>query len=369
MKMTFLQLLLIPLALTACGESGSGDKPGKNNTVDIDPVVLTFTHDGGSDMIRVKSKREWTAYTDDDEWIKLTFTAGTQAEGTVAVAVAANPDTVARRGTVVMKSGAARAVCTVSQEAAPSIECSDLCPLEGYRLVWRDEFDRDGILRGDWSYQTAHAGWVNNELQTYVDQTSPKGQPVAECAQGKLRIHCFKEDGMIYSGRVYACRNKGWKYGYFEASIRLPKGKGTWPAFWMMPVAFTSWPGDGEIDIMEEVGVDANWTSSSIHTAAYNHVKGTQKTAKVYTKGAEDDFHTYGLEWTPDYIRSYVDGKPLLYFPNDGKNNKDTWPYYTPFYLILNVAWGGDWGGYAGVDDNALPVDMEVDYVRVFQKP
>ena len=368
MKMTILQILFLPLALLSCADNSQGDEPGKLNTVNCHPTTLSFACGGGSDVIDVTSEREWTAYSD-DEWLSLAFDAGTANAGTITVTADVNPDTIARQGVVVVKSGAARVTCTVSQEASPKMEYSDLCPLEGYRLVWNDEFDKDGVLQGDWSYQTANAGWVNNELQTYVSRTSPKGQAVAECSKGKLRIHCFSEDGKVYSGRVYACRNSGWKYGYFEASIRLPKGKGSWPAFWMMPVHFTSWPGDGEIDIMEEVGVDANWTSSSVHTTAYNHVKGTQKTAKVYTKGAEEDFHTYGLEWTPDYIRSYVDGKPLLFFPNDGKGNKDTWPYTSPFYLILNIAWGGDWGGYAGVDDNALPIDMEVDYVRVFQKP
>lgn len=368
MKMYILHTLLLPLAWLSCACNGPGDDSGEINTVNCHPTSLMFEHDGGKGVIDVTSQREWTAYTD-DEWLTLTFDGGTSTSGAVTVTAVANPDTVVRKGTVVVKSGAARATCTVTQKAAPKIAYNDLCPLEGYRLVWQDEFDRDGILRGEWSYQTANAGWVNHELQTYIEQTSPKGQPVAECSKGKLRIHCFKEEDKIYSGRVYACRNRGWKYGYFEASIRLPKGKGTWPAFWMMPVHFTSWPGDGEIDIMEEVGVDANWISSSIHTTAYNHVKGTQKTAKVYTKGAEEGFHTYGLEWTPDYIRSFVDGKQLLYFPNDGKGNKETWPFNTPFYLILNIAWGGDWGGYAGVDDSALPIDMEVDYVRVFQKP
>ena len=367
--MTLLNLLFLPLVLMACSpDSNPGEESEDLNTINCYPIALSFENVGGTSTIDVTSEREWTAYTA-DEWLSISFDAGISTTGTISVTAAANSDTLARQGTVIVKSGSARATCTVSQMPAGKVEYSNLCPLEGYQLVWHDEFDSDGILRGDWSYQTANAGWVNNELQTYVEQASPKGQSVAQCSKGSLKINCFKEGDKVYSGRVYACRGKGWKYGYFEASIRLPKGKGTWPAFWMMPVNFTSWPGDGEIDIMEEVGVDANWTSSSIHTTAYNHVKGTQKTAKVYTKGAEEEFHTYGLEWTPEYIRSFVDGKELLHFANDGKGNKDTWPYTTPFYLILNVAWGGDWGGYAGVDADALPVTMEVDYVRVFQKP
>ena len=128
------------------------------------------------------------------------------------------------------------------------------------------------------------------------------------------------------------------------------------------------WPKCGEIDIMEEVGVNPNYTSSSLHTEKFNHVMGTQITKECLTAGAEDGFHVYRLEWTPDYIKTYVDGKELLNFNNDGKNDVGSWPFNKPFYVILNLAWGGDWGGMKGVDESALPVQMEVDYVRVFQK-
>ena len=100
----------------------------------------------------------------------------------------------------------------------------------------------------------------------------------------------------------------GWKYGYIEASIKLPKGKGTWPAFWMMPVNFRSWPADGEIDIMEEVGYHPDYVSSSLHATAHVHSNGTQVTHEMYCKGAEGEFHTYAMEWTAQNITTYVDG-------------------------------------------------------------
>ena len=243
-----------------------------------------------------------------------------------------------------------------------------VCPIDGYQLVWSDEFNTSIVDGSKWTYQEARAGWVNHELQTYVKETSPQGNKVAECKNGKLLIHCFKEGDKIYSGRLYGNRNTGFKYGYIEASIKLPKGKGTWPAWWMMPVANSQWPACGEIDIMEEVGVDANRVSSSIHCQAYNHPNKTQKTHEMYCAGAEDGFHVYALEWTESYIRTYVDGKVQLYFENDGKGNNDTWPFNKAFYPILNIAWGGDWGGYKGVDETALPVTMEIDYVRIWQK-
>ena len=242
------------------------------------------------------------------------------------------------------------------------------CPLPGYKLVWNDEFSKSIVDSSRWVFQEARAGWVNHELQTYVKGESPEGRKVAECKKGTLRIYTFREGDKVYSGRLYGNRSVGFKYGYIEARIKLPRGKGTWPAWWMMPVEGGRWPACGEIDIMEEVGADPDDVSSSIHCAAYNHPAKTQKTHHLYCKGAEDSFHVYALEWTEDYIRTYVDGTEQLYFENDKQGNSDTWPFDKAFYPILNVAWGGDWGGYKGIDESALPLTMEVDYVRIWQK-
>lgn len=119
---------------------------------------------------------------------------------------------------------------------------------------------------------------------------------------------------------------------------------------------------------MEEVGANPNYVSSSIHCTAYNHPNNTQKTHEMYCAGAEGEFHVYTLEWTTDYIKTWVDGKEQLVFMNDKTNNDDTWPFHVAFYPILNLAWGGTWGGYKGVDESALPVTMQIDYVRIFQK-
>ena len=180
-------------------------------------------------------------------------------------------------------------------------------------------------------------------------------------------------DGKIYSGRINARPSEGWLYGYVEARICLPEGKGTWPAFWMMPSNVdwntNPWPYCGEIDIMEEVGADPNQVSSSLHTGNYNHTKNTQKTHAMNCPGAEGEFHIYALEWTADEITTYVDGKVQLKVTKSqmGTDHAD-WPFHYAFYPILNLAWGGDWGGYKGVDESALPVTMKVDYVRIFQK-
>lgn len=241
----------------------------------------------------------------------------------------------------------------------------------GYRLVWHDEFDGEAIS-SDWSYEEKDAYWVNNELQNYR-KGEIDGKKTVEIKNGLLNINCFKgNDGKVYSGRIYAKRNEGWQYGYIEARIKLPKGKGTWPAFWMLPVYVDwdngGWPRCGEIDIMEEVGADPDYVSSSLHAEGHIHTDTSSNpiSHEMLCPGAEEGFHTYAIEWTAKQITTYVDGKVQLQYSSDGTEHN--YPYTKPFYIILNLAWGGSWGGYDGVDESALPATMQVDYVRVFQK-
>lgn len=255
---------------------------------------------------------------------------------------------------------------------ATEVDDSPFVP-EGYVLVWNDEFDNGEFPRKDWVAEEWDPGRVNNELQTYTVFPADGGKTL-EIKEGKLNINCYKgEDGKIYSARINAKPDTGWLYGYFESRIKLPSGKGTWPAFWMMPSNVdwetNPWPKCGEIDIMEEVGVDPNRVSSSLHTMNYNHTIGTQKTHEMEREGAEGDFHIYALEWDENGMITYVDGIPQLSVTKEEMgDDHDSWPFVYPFYPILNLAWGGDWGGYKGVDESALPVTMEVDYVRIYEK-
>ena len=299
--------------------------------------------DGGTVTVNVTTTaKEWGAYATDN-FIKVDYENTNSSSGTVTITVEDNPTSYERTGAVVIMSGNSRKSIAVSQEAS-----IDSNAPEGYKLVWHDEFNSGSELNAsDWTHE------VQNR--------------VTEVRNGKLRITALKENGKVYSGRVYAKVREGWTYGYIEASIKLPKGKGTWPAFWMMPVNFRSWPADGEIDIMEEVGYHPNYVSSSLHANAHVHTQGTQVTHEMLCEGAEDEFHTYAILWTADNITTYVDGQVQLSYDNTGKG-RDDWPYDNPFYVIFNLAWGGDWGGSQGVDESALPTTMEVDYVRVFQK-
>jgi hypothetical protein len=119
---------------------------------------------------------------------------------------------------------------------------------------------------------------------------------------------------------------------------------------------------------MEYVGYDPNVVHASVHTMAYNHAIGTQKTATKRVENVETEFHIYALEWTADRITAFIDGQQYFSFANDGRGDVNTWPFNKPFYLKLNLAWGGNWGGAQGVDESKLPATYEIDYVRVYQK-
>ena len=357
-------LLSLAVAFSGCGGSGDDPKPAEV-VLTVSPETVSAPAEGGTYTVNVATTgQEWGVAIGEDFFTVKTQNTAAQA-GTLTITVPANPVAEARSGAVTIMSGSARKTVTVTQSAA---EKPAYYAPEGYQLVWHDEFDEGTELnKVDWTHEVQNSGWVNHELQNYVNHTTPKGHNVTEIMDGKLQIHCFKEDGKVYSGRVYAHVKEGWKYGYIEASIKLPKGKGTWPAFWMMPVNFRSWPADGEIDIMEEVGYHPDFVSSSLHANAHVHSNNTQVTHEMYCKGAEGEFHTYAIEWTAQNITTYVDGKVQLSYDNRGLG-RDDWPYNDPFYVIFNLAWGGDWGGSQGVDESALPVTMEVDYIRVFQK-
>lgn len=317
---------------------------------------------GGTYSVGVGYQGEFTAASD-AAWAKATV-----ADGGVSISVEPNTALQSRTATVTVTSADGSQEISLRQESAPMTAVN--VP-EGYRLVWQDEFDEGTTLDpARWTHEVQGPGWVNNELQTYVDG-SAAGRRVTELVDGKLNITCFKAGSTIYSGRVYADVDKGWKYGYIEARIMLPEGKGTWPAFWMMPVDndFTAnpWPHCGEIDIMESVGYDPNVVVSTIHCTKYNNTGTAIESARKKVPTAQDEFHVYAMEWTADKMTFLVDGEPLLTYANDG-TGEDAWPFDKPFYVILNLAWGGAWGGQQGVDESCLPAVMKVDYVRVFQK-
>lgn len=371
-------LSIICLALLSCGDdNGANGQEPQNVSISCSPSNVEFTKDGGKSIVLVTViGSEWTVEADKNDWLTVTVSKISASSANVTIAAQPNTTTEKRTCNVTVTANAEnKKVINVTQapkEKYDGEEVNIVTP-EGYTLVWHDEFSEEGSLSSDWTHEVQKAGWVNNELQNYVRETSPSGRKVTELVAGHLAINCFEEDGKVYSGRVYAKVDEGWKYGYFEARIKLPSGKGTWPAYWMMPVgndwSTNPWPKCGEIDIMEEVGCVPNEVSSSIHTQDYNHTIGTQKTHAMNLADAEGAYHVYALEWTEDAITTYVDGKvQLAVTKKELGSDHNQWPFHYAFYPILNLAWGGMWGGMNGVDPSALPVTMEVDYVRIFQK-
>ncbi len=358
-KMISILLMTGILYFSGCSDDRETSYAGDNQTVVLSVTEVSLTPEEQSFTVDVTTDHEFTAYTSDD-WLSVTPEYTIALDTTLTVTVEENTDTVARNATVTVLCGGTRRSIAVTQSGV-TVEETEITAPDGYTLVWNDEFNGTE-LGGDWTYEIQSAGWVNNELQTYVKDTE-----VTTVSDGTLKINLIKNGDDVKSARIYAKYKEGWQYGYIEASIKLPTGKGTWPAFWMMPVNYTSWPDDGEIDIMESVGYNPNVVVSTIHCNKYNNTGTSIESASMSVPTSQTEFHVYALEWTEDELIFYVDGEVLLTYANDGTGT-DAWPFDAPFYVILNLAWGGDWGGLNGVDESALPATMEVEYVRVFQR-
>jgi beta-glucanase (GH16 family) len=243
-------------------------------------------------------------------------------------------------------------------------------------LVWADEFDVPGLPDSTrWSFDVGGHGWGNQELQYYTARRLEN----ARVEDGRLIIEAHREewDGSEFTSARLVTKGKGdWTYGRFEARARLPSGRGTWPAIWMLPTerrhGEAYWPDNGEIDIMEHVGHEPDVVHASVHTKAYHHSIGTQRSASVHLPTARTEFNVYAVEWTAEEIRGFVNGQHHFTFRNERVGDIQTdyqkWPFDAPFHLILNVAVGGSWGGAQGVDPGIWPQRMEVDYVRVYQR-
>jgi beta-glucanase (GH16 family) len=227
-----------------------------------------------------------------------------------------------------------------------------------WELVWSDEFN--------------YTGWGNNEKQYYLEKSSEN----SFVKDGKLHITALKkafEKSNYTSSKLTTYQRFTLQYGKIEVMAKLPAGKGTWPAIWMLPVSLKEkkegWPLCGEIDIMEHVGKNPNVIHTSLHSELYNHIKGTQITHFEKLSDVFSTFHKYAIEWTKESIKFYIDDKLFFesYKGQDGRiSTNEGWPFDKQYYLILNLAMGGNWGGE--IDDSILPVAMQIDYVRIYQK-
>ena len=238
----------------------------------------------------------------------------------------------------------------------------------GYKLVWSDEFSGSGLPDPKkWGYDTRGNKyfWWHNERQYYSSGRLEN----ARVEDGHLTIEVRKEalpDAKDWIGQEYSSarlRTAGraaWQYGFFDVRAKLACGRGAWPAVWLLSET-GQWPRDGEIDIMEQVGHEPGKIQSTLHSSTKELMAGT--TTIRDTCGT---YHNYQLDWRKDGMTFMVDGN-AIYVIKKGDRGYDSWPFDHKFYLILNVAVGGAWGGLKGIDSNAFPSQMDIDYVRVYQ--
>jgi beta-glucanase (GH16 family) len=233
-----------------------------------------------------------------------------------------------------------------------------------WHKVWSDEFNYSGLPdTNKWGYDTGTGqnGWGNNELEYYTFKKTEN----ARVENGLLLITAKKEKigQKNYSSARLITKNKGdWLYGRFEISAKIPKGKGIWPALWMLPTdwKYGNWPASGEIDIMENVGFEPNTIHFTIHA------EGSDKGATIKLPDPYSKFVVYALEWNKNQMDFYADTQKVFTYKNDGTGYK-MWPFDKRFHILLNIAVGGNWGGQQGVDSSIYPQQMIIDYVRVFE--
>lgn len=362
----FAGLLLIAAAIlcsSRCSGGAEPDVPAAAPSLTLSSEAFDFDYNARTVSYTVTCNSDWGVAIDGaPDWVSVSPSGGISGSTSLKLTLKENKGTEKRSASLIFRAGTLRKEYTVTQGFN---EASEIVVPDGYKLVWQDEFDEGDVpSKDEWWYETGGGGWGNNEIQTYV-AGSQGGTKLASVSNGTLKIQARKIDGNVYSIRMNT--RKAWTYGWFEARLKVSDLEGAWPAFWMMPQNFKAWPDDGEIDIMEYAvstqGKDK--VSSSIHCKAFNWPAGTQKTHVKSITGAASEFHVYALEWSADQMKFYVDGELHLTFKNDGKGY-DHWPFSAPFYLKLNLAWGGNMGGKT--NDSGLPATYEVDYVRVFQK-
>jgi beta-glucanase (GH16 family) len=230
------------------------------------------------------------------------------------------------------------------------------------KLVWEENFNGSSLNEKDWNFELGdgcpNCGWGNNERQLYT-KTNHK------VANNQLTIVGKKEGNTYSSTRITTQGKKEFQYGRFEARAKLPVGQGVWPAFWMLGsnIKQVGWPLCGEIDILEYVGKEPHMVFTSLHTQASHG--NTINTKKTKFENIEKGFHIYAVEWTKDKMDFFVDDQ-LVYTFQPEQKTEATWPYNQPFYLIVNMAIGGNFGG-PEVDDTILPQEFVIDYIRVYQ--
>lgn len=256
--------------------------------------------------------------------------------------------------------------------------CSTVCAASParWRLVWSDEFNGptgSTVDSGKWSFDIGGGGWGNNELESYTNRLDN-----SQLQGGALLIRALREtftgaDNITrhYTSARLLTRNKfTLTYGRVEARIKLPYGQGIWPAFWMLgnDIDSAGWPNCGEIDIMENIGKEPSIVHGTLHGPGYSGANGVTAAYRLTrSQKFSEDYHTFAVQWEPEAIRFYVDSR--LYktrTPADLPAGKP-WVFNHPFFILLNIAVGGDFPGNPDAT-TVFPQVMKIDYVRVYQR-
>lgn len=230
-------------------------------------------------------------------------------------------------------------------------------------LVWQEEFDNLTLNEADWNFELGdgcpnNCGWGNKEKQLYTKKNH-------SLKDGNLVIRIEKESTHYTSTRITTAGKKEFQYGRMEARAKIPTGKGIWPAFWMLGsnISKIGWPKCGEIDILEYVGREPDMVYTSLHTQdSHGNTINSKKTS---FPSIEEGFHIYAIEWTKDKMDFFVDDQLVYTFAPEVKN-ENIWPFDQPFFFIVNVAVGGNFGGH-DVDDSIFPQEYLIDYIKVYQ--
>ena len=262
--------------------------------------------------------------------------------------------------------------CSEEEMVSQNKETNDW-EIEGWNIVWQDEFNNDSLDLTKWSREIGGHGWGNNELQFYTDSDSnsyvENGNLTLKAQVVPQGIGSSKGLRYYSSARLRTYGKGDWKYGRIEVKAKVASGQGIWPAIWMLPTdwLFGGWPSSGEIDIMEHVGYDLGVVHGSVHTEAYNHKINTQRSSARKIANVDTEFHVYSIIWDKDKISFFIDDVQYFLFENDQQGNYKTWPFDQRFHLLINIAVGGDWPGNPDNSTN-FPRKMLVDYVRVYEK-
>lgn len=233
---------------------------------------------------------------------------------------------------------------------------------KGKKLIWEENFNSNELNPETWNIELGdgcpNCGWGNHERQLYTAENH-------KVVNGKLIITAKKEGGKYSSTRITTKAKKEFKYGYIEAKAKLPLGIGIWPAFWMLGsnISEVGWPKCGEIDILEYVGKEPKTVFTSLHTQDSHG--NTINTKKTKIEEIEQGYHLYAIDWTKEKIDFFVDNK-LVYSFNPVSKTEAIYPFNQSFFIVINMAIGGDFGG-PEVDDSIFPQDFTIDYIKVYQ--